>query len=72
MEPFIVMQRGKKVMKLNKQLYPRKLLERVCKEEPAAVIVGADETYLYVHLSRCSPEDYFSFLNYLIYQKRSA
>jgi hypothetical protein len=58
-------------VRLNKDLYPKELLERATKEEPKSIQSFSSQKHHHlVKLKAATNEDYFAFLNYLVYLNR--
>jgi len=58
-------------VRLNKELYPKELIESVIKEEPASIqSFNSQKDYYLVELKNAVGEDILDFLNYLIYLNR--
>ena len=58
-------------VRLNKELYPRELLERAIKEEPQGIqSFNSQNNYYLVKLKNAESDDCLAFLNYLIYLDR--
>lgn len=71
MYPFLKKIKGRLLVKLNSDLYPRELIEKVKTEESDSVIFAAGEKgYYFLELKADDAQDYLNFLNYLLYLKR--
>ncbi|MEI8348842.1 MAG: hypothetical protein WCI77_01695 [Candidatus Omnitrophota bacterium] len=71
MHHFLCTQGSKQLVRLHKTLYRKEILQRAKELEPGTVgAVQSDGQYYLVELSVDTEEDYFSFLNYLIYLGR--
>ena len=71
MQPFLVKERNRIFVKLNKELYEKALIEKIGLVEPGSISsISVKKDYYLVELNIDSPEDYFGFLNYLIYYKK--
>jgi len=71
MHYFLCKRGNKQLVRLHKALYRKETLQRAKELEPQAVgaILSGGQYYL-VELSADTDEDYFAFLNYLIYLGR--
>jgi len=70
--PFIKKSKGKLFVKLNKDLYPKELIQKAAEREPGSVIsVGKEKAYHLLELNVDNSGEYLDFLNFLIYLKRS-
>ena len=70
-EPFLVKEKNRIFVKLNKELYEKALIEKIGLVEPGSISsISTKKDYYLVELNIDSPEDYLGFLNYLIYYKR--
>lgn len=68
MYPFIKRFQDKLFVKLNKELYKRDAIERIKNQEPDSIIsIRLKKNYYFLELKVDEFEDYFDFLNYLIY-----
>lgn len=70
--PFIKKSGKKLLLKLNSDLYEKDLFARVKAEHPEALLsLKKSGNYYFVDMQVDRFEDYFDFLNYLIYLSRS-
>jgi len=70
MPPFLKKLRNKTLLKLNKELYPSDLIAKIKKLDPSAILCARQSKgYFLLELNTSDKEDYFDFLNYLIFHK---
>lgn len=72
MYPFIKKVKDKLLVRLNKEIYSRDLIDRAAKEETDSIMsIKQEGNYYLLELNVDGFKDYFDFLNYLIYLTRS-
>ncbi len=72
MYPFLKKIGSHRYIKLHKELYPADIIDRIKKSEPDAIAaVKADNKHMLIELASKEIDDYFDFLNYLIYHKKN-
>lgn len=71
MYPFVKKFKDIQLIKLNRALYPKDLIEKIKREEPNSIIsLKSNNKYYILELKVDNFKDYFDFLNYLIYLNR--
>jgi len=72
MYPFLHKVNNKRYLKLHSGLYKNSLLKEVEKREPGYIkSIRLDKNYYLIDLNINKPEEYFNFLDCLIYLERS-
>ena len=72
MQPYIVKSENKTFLKLHKDIYKKQVLNKLRKEDPETITdIRLEADYYLLELQLDDPEDYFSFLNYLIYSNQT-
>ena len=72
MYPFIKKINNRILIRLNKDIYNKDLIDKAKKDEPASIFsITVQKNYYFLELNVDKFTEYFDFLNFLIYLKQN-